>query len=154
MTLLPTRTIVGVLAAAALLAGCAGQSASLPAQNLQPAPGVIVGTSGEAALPDACSDPQKLKVCVKPGGTYKLKLSLTCRLGTQYASCGTVTWSKTISSKLLGAKFAPNPGNPTVETITASKTIKVGHYTQVITSKCTGVPDCDYSSKGMIWVTN
>lgn len=150
----PFRRTCGVLIAVAMLAGCSSRSALVPDQTTQPALGAVtIGGSYVLVSPDACSNPQKLKICLKPGGTYKLKLTLTCYIGTQMASCGTVTWKTKTSNKLLTAKFKPNPANPTTETVTAAKSIKTGHYTQSINASCTGVPNCNYTSKGMIWVT-
>ena len=148
------RRTGGIVLAVAMLAGCSGRSALVPAQPAQPALGAAAIEGSHAPItPDACSNPQKLKICLKPGGSYKLKLTLTCYIGTQHASCGTVTWKTKMSNKLLTGKFKPNPANPTTETVTAAKSIKTGHYTQSINASCTGVPNCNYTSKGMIWVT-
>jgi hypothetical protein len=145
-------TFVGGLVAAGFLAGCSGRSALLPIQTAQTTQAAIAGDTAEHLFaPDACSNPQKLKICLKPGGTYKLQITLKCYLGTQQAGCGTTTWSTKLSNKLLHAKFK-NPADPTTETVTASKTIKLGHYSQAITVKCTGVPNCLFHAKGAIWV--
>jgi hypothetical protein len=140
----------GALIAAALLAGCSGHSALMPSAQTFGDAAIIGGTKGFA--PDACSDPSKLKVCIKPGGTYKLKITLTCKIGTQSASCGTVTWTTKMSNKSIKGKFKPNPGNPTTETITAAQSTKIGHYSQEVNAKCTGVPGCNFSQKGLIWI--
>jgi hypothetical protein len=153
------RYAVGAAAAILLLAGCSG-SRSLPSTGAglaQPFAAAPVGAhatlnASPMMVPDACSDPAKLKVCIAQGGTYHLKLALTCHLGSQSASCGTVTWKTHVSNGLIKAKFKPDPGNPTVETIMALKAIKLGHYTQTISITCTGVPNCSSMSKGQIWV--
>ncbi len=149
MTSTPCRGTIGILIAT-LLAGCTGHPAMLPSDTTASSSAVTAASLGMS--PDACSDPAKLKVCLKPGGTYKLQLTLTCKIGTQSASCGTTTWSTKTSNKLLGGKFKPNPGDPTTETVTAAKTIKIGHYSQTISVSCTGVPNCNYKSNGAIWI--
>ena len=154
---LSSRITIGTFAIVALLAGCTSRSGMLPSQSSQPASAggrftVVANAAASLAQPDACSDPKKLKVCLKPGGTYHLGLTLSCYLGTQEASCGTTKWSTKIVNKLIKGKFKPNPGDPTKETVTAAKSIKLGHYTQEITVTCTGVPSCDYTSKGSIWI--
>lgn len=153
------RHVAGAAAAILLLAGCSG-SRSLPSAGAlaQPFAAAPVGShttlgASPMVVPDGCSDPAKLKVCLRQGGSFRLKINLTCHLGSQSASCGTVKWKTQVSNKLIKAAFKPDPGNPTTETIMALKNIKPGHYTQTITATCTGVPNCGAKDKGLIWVT-
>jgi len=87
-------------------------------------------------------------VCVKQGHTGPLSIKVTCMKGTKKVSCGSVRWSSKTSDKGLKWSFKPNPGNPTTETVTASKTIKPGSYSQSLTAKCSKVPGCpkDYNA--------
>jgi hypothetical protein len=138
------------IAAAVAIAGCSANG-GVPAVS-----GVGAGATqsihvqliNEGMAPDSCSIPSQFKVCVKPGGAYKLKLTLTCNSG----SCGTVKWSTKMSYAQLKGTFKPNPGNPTTETISATKTAKVGHYTQTLTAKCSLAPSCVFHQKGQVWV--
>jgi|SRR5579863_9930317 hypothetical protein len=142
------RYAAGV-AVIALLAGCAGRYGALPVQTT---PSSSRADVSALVFPDGCSDPKTLKACLKAGASHRLGITLTCHLGTVTASCGKVTWSTKTSNKLLKGRFKPNPGNPTVETITAAKTIEVGHYSQEITAVCTGVPGCGAKIKALIWI--
>ncbi len=150
--------LLGIAAGILCIAGCSG-GRPLPmagtGSGLAPSSHVtlVTGIEPEGAVPDTCSNPKKFKVCVKPGGHYVLGLTLTCSTisgGTE--SCGKVHWSTKMSHSGLKGTFKPDPGNPTKETISASKTIKLGHYHQTITAKCSLSSGCVFSQKAQIWV--
>jgi hypothetical protein len=112
----------------------------------------VSGIAPEGFLPDACTNPKILKVCVRPGGSAKLGIKLTCHSGTLSVPCGKVRWSTKMSHAGLAGTFKPDPGNPTTETVTATKSTKLGHYYQTVTARCTGVPSCVVHGKGAVWV--
>ncbi len=150
--------LLGIAAGILCIAGCSGGrplpmagagSALAPSSHAT----LITGVEPEGVVPDACSNPKKFKVCLKPGGSAKLGIKLVCSTtGSGTVSCGKVHWSTKMSNKGLKGTFKPNPGNPTKETITASKTIKKGHYKQTFTAKCTGIPSCVETGTGQVWV--
>ncbi len=174
-----SHTIVACVLAA-FFAGCAGGSANTTpavsphtdAATFAPVPKAssvrtaLEGTSqginepiasGDDALTlfvkNACTNPKFPLVCVKQGRKSTLSIQENCYVNGQPVSCGTVTWSATTSNKGLRAAFSPNPGNPVIETIAATKTIPVGrHYYQLITAVCTGVPNCPANYKASIYV--
>jgi hypothetical protein len=137
-----------LLALLFLLPGCS-IAQTLPQSEVPPRLN-LTGASNEI-FPTTCTDPKILKVCVKPGDSAKLGVELTCTRGGKKVTCGRVMWSTKASNAGLKGKFNPNPGNPTIETVSASRTIKKGHYSQVITARC-GVPSCPKQATGAIWV--
>ncbi len=150
--------LAGIAAGVLLIAGCSsGRSlpSAGPGSGLAPSSHTAAGFSGmapEGFVPDACTDPKILKVCVRPGGSAKLGIKLTCHSGTVTVPCGKVRWSTKMSHAGLKGSFKPDPGNPTTETVTATKSTKRGHYHQTITARCTGVPSCVVHGKGAVWV--
>ncbi|MGA8533209.1 MAG: hypothetical protein WB615_03755, partial [Candidatus Tumulicola sp.] len=84
----------------------------------------------------ACKNPQFPLICVKKGHSATLGIKVTCTKGSKNISCGSIKWSTVTNNKGLTASFKPNPGNPTTETVHASSTIPVGHYSQSLTAKC------------------
>lgn len=151
----------GVAVGVLLIAGCSS-GGSLPnsgagsglAPSSRTTTGVsISGTAANGVMPDACTDPKTLKVCVRPGGSAKLGVKLTCRNGSsRVVPCGRVHWSTRMSHAGLAGSFKPDPGNPSVETVTATKSTKLGHYSQTIRFKCSAFPSCAGSQKGAVWV--
>jgi hypothetical protein len=77
---------------------------------------------------------------------------LTCTHNSVTVPCGKVRWSAKTSNPGLKGVFKPNPGNPSTETITASRRMKVGHYRQLIVARCTAFKGCIEKGKGLIWV--
>lgn len=153
--------LASVAVGALLIAGCSsggslpnGGTGSGPAPSARTTTGFgISGVAPQGFVPNACTNPKLLKVCVKPGGSAKLGIKLTCRNHSgSKVPCGHVRWSTRMSHAGLGGTFKPNPGNPTVETVTATKSTKLGHYSQTITARCTGVPSCVVQGKGAVWV--
>ncbi|HEY6325371.1 MAG TPA: hypothetical protein VIW73_02500 [Candidatus Cybelea sp.] len=141
--------LAGVAGGVLFVAGCSS-GRSLPGTG--PSYGVS-GMALEGFVPDVCTNPKIFKVCVKPGGSGKLGLKLTCRNHNGgRVPCGKVHWSTKMSHAGLTGAFQPNPGNPTVETVTATKSTPKGHYSQAITVTCTGVPSCVVYQKGAVWV--
>jgi len=147
---------VGVL----LIAGCSG-GRSLPStgagsgfapSSRMTAGFSVSGMAPEGFMPDACTNPKILKVCVRPGGSAKLGIKLTCKKGSKVVKCGRVHWSTKMSHAGLAGTFSPNPGNPTTETVTATKSTKIGHYSQTISFKCSAFPSCAGHGKGAVWV--
>jgi hypothetical protein len=155
-----------------LVAGCSG-AGSLPsggAANLgsQFAPsqlgfaaaqGSLTSLSGEAAgvlsesaNSNPCLHPKFPLVCVKQGHSSTLGIKVTCKRGSKVISCGKVQWFTKMSNSGLKGSFKPNPGNPTKETVTASKTIKVGHYSQLLNVKCSNA-SCPKNQKLPVYVT-
>ncbi len=139
------------LAAAASIAitGCSSGFRSLPMVLQQSPESAMTGVStplsvsierGDDALTifakNACKKPQFPLICVKQGGKGTLSIKLTCKKGNVPVSCGTVHWKTKTNNKGLKGSFKPDPGNPTKETIKASKTIKPGNYMQTITFTC------------------
>jgi hypothetical protein len=152
--------LAGVAAGVLLVAGCSG-GGSVPssgagsglAPSSQTAAGLSVsGTAPEGFVPDACTNPKILKVCVKPGGSGKLGIKLTCKKSSVSVPCGTVHWSTKMSHAGLKGTFKPDPGNPTVETVTATRSTPKGHYSQTISYKCSAFKKCKGSGKGAVWV--
>lgn len=105
---------------------------------------------GDAAGP--CRHPQFPTICVRQGHSSALGIEITCTKNGKTVTCGTVTWTTKTSNKGLTASFEPNPGNPTTETVRATKTIRVGHYSQTITTKCSNVPNCPKDYLAPIYV--
>jgi hypothetical protein len=140
--------LAGVAAGVLCIAGCSS-GRSLPSTGA--ASGVSVEAS-EGFVPNVCTNPKIFKVCVKPGGSGKLGLKLTCHHSGGTVPCGKVRWSTKMGHAGLKGTFKPNPGNPTVETVTATKSTPKGHYSQTITVTCTGVPSCVVSQRGAVWV--
>jgi len=154
------RYLAAAIAGLVFIAGC---SSGRPLPNAQSGPGLspssqlttkltVSGMASDAFVSDACSDPAKLKICLRAGSSAKLKITLTCKNGSFTVPCGKVRWSAKTSNPGLKGFFRPNPGNPSTETITASRTIKVGHYHQTITARCTAFKGCIEKGKGLIWV--
>lgn len=140
--------LLGIAAGILCIAGCSG-GRPLPMAGTT----LVTGIQPEGIVPDTCSNPKKFKVCVKPGGHYVLGLTLTCSTtGGGTESCGKVRWSTKMSHVGLKGTFKPDPGNPTKETISASKTIKLGHYHQIIKAKCSIAPSCVFSQRAQVWV--
>lgn len=162
---LDLRSRMALVAVAALLAGCS-QSASLPSAGspaqLQPQAGSAgvdaqfepAGAQAEAVSEPNSSPPCKAfpNVCVKQGGTGTLSIRVTCKRNNKPIKCGSVRWFTKTSNTGLKWSFKPNPGNPTTETIAASKTIKVGKYSQSISAKCSNVPNCPKGYVAAIYV--
>jgi hypothetical protein len=152
--------LAGLAAGVLLVAGCSsGRSLPSTAAGSGLAPSSrttaglgVTGIAPEGFVPDACTDPKILKVCVRPGGSAKLGIKLTCHSSGVTVPCGKVRWSTRMSHAGLAGTFKPDPGNPTTETVTATKSTKVGHYFQTITARCTGVPSCVVHGKGAVWV--
>ncbi|MGA8475550.1 MAG: hypothetical protein WB681_10800 [Candidatus Cybelea sp.] len=154
------RYLAAAIAGLVFVAGC---SSGRPLPNAQSGPALaassqstaqmtVSGMRSDAIAPDACSDPAKLKICLRAGTSAKLKITLTCTHYSQSVPCGTVHWFTKTSNLGLKGSFRPDPGNPTTETITASRKIKVGHYYQTITAKCSAFKGCVTKGKGAIWV--
>jgi hypothetical protein len=154
------RYLAAAIAGLVFVAGCSS-GRSLP--NAQSGPALampsqqttkltVSGMTSDTVVSDACSDPAKLKICLRAGGSYKLKITLTCTHYSVSVPCGTVHWFAKTSNLGLKGSFRPDPGNPTTETVTASRKIKVGHYDQIITAKCTAFKGCVEKGKGLIWV--
>lgn len=153
--------LAGVAVGVLLIAGCSG-GRSLPstgagsglAPSSRTAAGFsVTGMAPEGFVPDACTNPKILKVCVRPGGSAKLGIKLTCHNGSsRVIPCGKVHWSTKMSHAGLAGSFKPDPGNPTAETVTATKSTKIGHYSQRISFKCSAFPSCMGSQKGAVWV--
>ena len=153
------------LVAVALLAACS-QSGSLPSPgSLAQTPanvnnaGVVAqfepaGGEAQAVAEPNSSPPCKTfpNICVKQGGTGTLGIKVTCKRNNKPVKCGSVRWFTKTSNTGLKWSFKPNPGNPTTETITASKTIKVGQYSQSISAKCSNVPNCPKAFPAAIYV--
>jgi hypothetical protein len=137
----------GVLFFAACSGGQPLPNAQTPTQSV-----TAIGMASGPMLPATCTDPKEIKVCLEAGTSAKLPIRLICKKNSGKVSCGKVTWTTKMSNKELTAKFSPNPGNPTTETITASKSIEVGHYTQAIVAKCTFVPECVDHLMGDVWI--
>ncbi len=168
------RALRYTLAAAAislLVAGCSG-AGSLPSggvanlgsqfassqSGFETAHGFLTGLSGEAgALPESdnsnpCLHPKFPLICVKQGHSSTLGIKVTCKRGSKVISCGKVQWFTKMSNSGLKGSFKPNPGNPTKETVTASKTIKVGHYSQLLNVKCSNA-SCPKNQNLPVYVT-
>ena len=133
-------------AVALLLAGCA-HSGSLPSAPSQSLPdmnsvGVTAAFAGPVTADNGAACP-KDTVCVKQGGSGSIKWTLTCTTSSGVTvSCKKVTWKTKITQAGLTASFKPNPGNPSVETVKAAKSVKPGTYTQFISFKCTASKTC------------
>jgi hypothetical protein len=106
-----------------------------------------IGGTGESFIVDASCTTKYPLICVKQGGSSRLGIEVTCHRGTTKIDCGTVHWSTKPSNAGLKASFKPNPGNPAYETVTATKTIKVGSYYQLISTTCSLVPNCPKDAK-------
>jgi hypothetical protein len=148
--------LLALAAGVSIIAGCSS-GRSLPSAGgagLTPSSYVTatLTITGGDVMPDGCSNPAKLKICLKPGTHAVLGIKLTCHHSSASVPCGKVHWSTKMSNSLLAGVFKPNPGNPTKETITASKKIKLGHYHQDITARCTAFKPCVTHGKGAIWV--
>jgi len=137
---------IGVLFAA----GCSANS-SLPFSGGSVG-SAITGITPSVVSLSSCTNPKKVKVCVPQGGSAPLKIKLICHKQSGSVPCGKVKWSTKTSNSGLTASFKPNPGNPTTETVTASKTIKPGNYTQAITADCSFAPHCVAHISGQIVV--
>jgi hypothetical protein len=166
------RYVLGAAALSLLVAGCsnAGTVPSVGGANLSSqwsqakpdfsaARGVLSSASTEAAAVPAetensnpCLHPKFPLICVKQGHSSQLKIQVTCKRGSQKISCGKVQWSTKVSNPGLKASFKPNPGNPTTETVTASKTIKPAHYYQLLSVKCSNA-SCPKNQNFPIYVT-
>ncbi len=135
-------------------AGTGGTNAPANARvtaHIEPASDFVPPRSdGADAAP--CRHPQFPVVCVKRGHSATLGIKITCTRNGNPVACGTVTWSTKPSNKGLTASFEPNPGNPTTETIHAAKTLRLGKYSQSITTKCSNVPDCPKDYLAPIYV--
>lgn len=161
---------LGVVAAATLLAGCSGGNSLPPSgqttnvgsaihQPAQPS-GQLQSTVSASGFPAAAAiefvGNDKCNVfpliCVKRGHSASMGIKVACHRGSQPVKCGKVTWSSKIANRGLKWSFKPNPGNPTVETIHASSSIKLGTYLQYISSKCSRVPQCPKGVKATIKV--
>ena len=158
------------LALAASLASACSQTGSLPSSGAdsgaQPPPGNAAGTSAQIVsandlTPEAvggadastpCKHPQFPTICVRRGRSATLGIEITCTKSGKTVQCGTVTWSAKTSNKGLTWSFSPNPGNPTTETIHAAKTLRLGQYSQSISTKCSNVPDCPKDYLAPIYV--
>lgn len=153
--------LLAALLAAWLPTAC-GQSGSLPSAGttgtnpfanfavtvrMEAAPG---RTGGADAAP--CKYPQFPTICVRRGHSATLGIKITCTRHGNPVACGTVTWSAKPSNKGLSASFSPNPGNPTTETVRADKTMRLGKYSQSITTKCSSVPNCPKDYLAPIYV--
>lgn len=103
-----------------------------------------------------CLHPKFPLVCVKQGGSSTLGIQVNCTRNGKTISCGTVTWKTKTSHAGLTASFKPNPSGPphgkTLETVRATKTIKVAHYYQLITATCSLVANCPKDFKAAIYV--
>ncbi|HLX01766.1 MAG TPA: hypothetical protein VKS80_06575, partial [Trinickia sp.] len=92
--------LAGVIAGVLLIAGCSGSRSlpsAVPGSGLAPSSHVtialtITGGAPEGVVPDACTNPTKLKVCLKPGGKVLLGIKLTCHSGSSSVPCGKVHW--------------------------------------------------------------
>ncbi len=136
------------------IAGVSGLLVACSSNSIPPVPqaapsysaSVVPATSGAAALTvfakGKCKNPAFPLLCVKRGDENSLGLRLTCHRGKKTIHCGKVTWSATISRRGLRASFSPNPGNPSTETVTASRRVKPGNYFQRISWTCTGFSKC------------
>lgn len=152
--------LVGATAAILLIAGCssgrslpsAGGGAGVAPSTQVTATLTVTGVAPEGVVSDTCTNPVKFKVCLPPGGKGVLGIKLTCTKSSVTVSCGKVRWSTKMSNSGLKGSFKPNPGNPTKETVTASKSVKKGHYHQIFTAKCTAFPSCVEHGKGAVWV--
>lgn len=154
-------SIISLALAASVASGCA-HSRSLPAvsdgattaQNAGVTAGIgpSYDRTQEAIYdPDTgapCKHPQFPTICVKQGRSSTLGIRITCTRSGKPVECGTVTWSTKTSDKRLTWSFAPNPGNPTTETVHAARSLPPGQYSQSITATCSKVPNCpkDYSA--------
>ncbi len=132
-------------------AGTGGASNARVSAHIEPANDFVPPRiDGADAAP--CRHPQFPTVCVKRGHSATLGIKITCTRNGNPVACGTVTWSAKPSNKGLTASFEPNPGNPTTETIHAAKTLRLGKYSQSITTKCSNVPDCPKDYLAPIYV--
>lgn len=156
------RYLAGVTAGILLIAGCSS-GRSLPtavdgtglAQSSHATVNMTLtgGATVENVQSNGCNS-KKLEVCVKPGGKAILGIKLQCSTASgKTISCGKVHWSTKMSNSGLKGSFKPNPGNPTKETVTASKTIKVGRYHQTVTAKCSLSAGCVFVEKLKVTVT-
>ncbi len=150
--------LAGVAVGVIFAAGCSS-GGSVPSAGPGLAPSArttaefgVTGTAPDGFVPDGCTKPKMLKVCVKPGGSVKLGIKLTCHRNGKVVKCGHVRWSTKMSHSGLKGTFKPDPGNPTTETVTATKSTPKGHYSQTITARCTGVPSCVVHGTGAVWV--
>lgn len=162
---LDLRPRLALVAVAALLAACS-QSGSLPSAGSAAQTPVQVNDAGAAgqfepagAQAQAVAEPNSSppcktfpNICVKQGGTGTLGIKVTCKRNNKPIRCGSVRWFTKTSNTGLKWSFKPNPGNPTTETIAASKTIKVGQYSQSISAKCSNVPNCPKGVAAAIYV--
>jgi len=153
------RYLAGLAAGIVFIAGCSsGQSVPSggPGSGLAPSSNTAAfsmsGMPPQGFAPDTCTKPKILKVCLRPGGSVKLGLKLTCHKHSVTVSCGKVTWATKMSHAGLKGTFKPNPGNPTIETVTATKSTPKGHYSQTISYRCSALKDCKGSAKGAVWV--
>jgi hypothetical protein len=159
---------LGMAAASALLAGCSGAN-SLPSgrqpANVQPAihqPAQQLPVRASLSASQLSAGAIELigndkcnvfpLICVRRGHSASMGIKVTCSRGSQPVKCGKVTWSSKIANRGLKWSFKPNPGNPTVETIHASSSIKLGTYLQYISAKCSRVPSCPKGVKATIKV--
>ncbi|MBV8147735.1 MAG: hypothetical protein JO092_01430 [Candidatus Eremiobacteraeota bacterium] len=140
-----SRTSALIAVAAVALSACSG--GSLPIAPTVPA--ATSAMSDSSAIPsitifakNPCTKPAFPLICVKQGGSSKLGIKLTCKRGGVPTSCGTITWRTKTSNTGLKGTFKPKkdiyPENSTVETMTASKTIKPASntYTQTVSWTC------------------
>jgi hypothetical protein len=67
---------------------------------------------------------------IKPGYHRSGPIEVKCDPGHTIADCGSVTWKAKGLPTGIGVtiSFNPNPGDPTTQTVTASKTAKKGTY--------------------------
>ncbi len=165
------RYALGIAVLSLLVAGCSGAgtvpsaganltgqwSPSMPDSSA--AQGVLSGASTEPeAVPaetensNPCLHPKFPLICVKQGHSSQLKIQVTCKRNSKKISCGKVQWSTKMSNPGLKGSFKPNPGNPTTETVTASKTIKPAHYYQLLSVKCSNA-SCPKNQNLPVYVT-
>jgi hypothetical protein len=143
----PPRSLPSTNGAQALPVSAGALSAQIVAANDR-TPEAVGGA--DAGTP--CKHPQFPTICVRRGHSATLGIEITCTKGGKTVKCGTVTWSAKTSDERLTWSFVPNPGNPTVETIRAAKTIPTGEYSQSISTKCSNVPDCPKDYVAPIYV--
>jgi hypothetical protein len=148
-------------AASVAIAGCSSGFRSLPmsseqspqsAMNSGFAPVIIsFEPADDAWTAFATSSCKYPVVCVKQGGKGTLSIKAACYNKQQIrVACGTVHWTTKTSNNELKGSFKPDPGNPTKETVTASRTIKPGNYTQTLTVTCSR---CTESKKATYRIT-
>jgi hypothetical protein len=161
--------LIAVALAGSIASACS-QTSSLPSSGVDngvlPTAGNVADTSAQIVsandlTPEAvggadastpCKHPEFPTICVKQGHSATLGIEITCTKNGKPAKCGTVTWSTKTSDERLTWSFVPNPGNPTTETIHATKTLPVGKYSQSISTKCSNVPDCPKGYVAPIYV--